>query len=325
MEAFAEGIACLAREHAYELVLPGTDQALLALSRHRDRFEGPIELALPEHEAVRRALDRAALAQAAQEAGIPVCAQRVCEGPEAGLAAARELGYPAMVKPLQVVSADGDAARRAWSLRADDEQELVAAAGMLGPRFIVQAHEQGAVVSFGGVLAGGELLGAAVSRYMRTWRPRAGNVAFSETIVPAPGLEDTVARLVGGLGWEGIFELELIERPDGTYGPIDLNPRIYGSLALAIRAEANLPALWARWTLGERPQRALARPGVRYRWESADLRHALWQLGHGRLGAALGALRPHRSVAHAYFRVGDPMPFLVRMGASLADLARPGA
>jgi predicted ATP-grasp superfamily ATP-dependent carboligase len=315
--AFAEAVARIASEHAYDLILPGSDAASVALSQHKDRFEAG--LGLPDAEGVERAMNRQAIAEAAAQAGIPVAEQRLCDGIEAGLEAARELGYPVMVKPLQVVSSEGDVTRRGWSLRAAGDDDLRAAVEMLGSRYVVQAYELGPVVSFGGLMAGGELLGVAVSRYLRTWEPKAGNVAFSETIAPPPGLDDAVGRLVGELGWEGIFELELIERADGSYGPIDFNPRIYGSLALAVRAGANLPVMWARRMLGESPQRAVARPRVRYRWEFADGRHALWQLRRGRLGAALAVLRPRRSVAHAYFRARDPMPFLARLAISIAD------
>jgi carbamoylphosphate synthase large subunit len=47
-----------------------------------------------------------------------------------------------------------------------------------------------------------------------------------------------VSELVGHLGWQGISELELLERRDRELLPIDFNPRVYGSLALANKAGA---------------------------------------------------------------------------------------
>jgi predicted ATP-grasp superfamily ATP-dependent carboligase len=138
-------------------------------------------------------------------------------------------------------------------------------------------------------------------------------VCFSETIPRPPGLVERVEALTTELGWEGMFELELMEHPNGSFGAIDFNPRAYGSLALAVAAGVPLPALWCSWVLGERVEPMQARPGVRYRWEDADLRYLRWQLWARDLDRALRVMRPHRGVVHAYFRFSDPAPSLARM------------
>ena len=92
-----------------------------------------------------------------------------------------------------------------------------------------------------------------------------------------------------------------------------MNPRPYGSLALAIGAGANLPALWCRHVLGDDPGPAAGAPGVFYRWTDADLRHGLWKLRAGNPAAAAGVLRPRRRVVHAFGRRSDPGPAVARM------------
>ena len=132
-----------------------------------------------------------------------------------------------------------------------------------------------------------------------------------------------VQALLTGIGWEGIFELELIHTEDERFIPIDLNPRPYGSMALAVAAGAPLPAIWCEWVAGGDPQPARAQPGHRYRWEDADMRNGLWQLRHGNLRAAAAAARPRRRVTHAYLRIADPLPLLVR-GLNMAHLPARG-
>jgi predicted ATP-grasp superfamily ATP-dependent carboligase len=216
-----------------------------------------------------------------------------------------------LIKPQQTVVENNGALCRWASVFADAPEVVAAAVVRFGPS-IVQALVRGHVVSCGGVAAGGRLLACVVSRYRRTWPPQSGNVCFSETISRPPGLVERVEALVVELGWEGMFELELMEYPDGSFGAIDFNPRAYGSLALAVAAGVPLPALWCGWLLGQRLGPIQARPGVRYRWEDADLRHLRWQLRARGLGRALRVMRPHRGVAHAYFRLSDPAPSLVR-------------
>ncbi len=217
------------------------------------------------------------------------------------------------MKSTRAVASAGDGrfVRPPTALVAD-ERELAAAQEPLG-RCIVQQRVDGRIVSYAAVATDGGLRGAVVSRYVRTWPPAAGSVSFSETIAAPPELHRRVAALIEALGWRGIFELELIERPDGGLGAIDLNPRPYGSMALAVAAGSPLPAIWCATVLGRPVPSAEARIGVRYRWEDADVRSLLARARSGETAAALAGLRPRHGVAHAYFQRTDPLPGFTRL------------
>ena len=107
----------------------------------------------------------------------------------------------------------------------------------------------------------------ALARYERTWPPRAGNAGCATTEPLPPGLVRSTQALLAGLGWQGLFELELIGTPDGEWVPVDLDPRPFGSLALASAGGAPLAVAWCRVLLGERPAPAVARPVFAIRWE----------------------------------------------------------
>jgi len=157
----------------------------------------------------------------------------------------------------------------------------------------------------------------SVTRYDRIWPAEAGNACFSRSVQVPAGLAGQVQEFCAELGWQGIFQLELIQGTDSELRTIDFNPRPYGSLGLAVDAGAPLPQIWADALLGHAPDWRVARPGVRYRWEDADLRHVLWQLRNGDRRAALAAASPRRSVSHAYVSARDPLPALVRAGELL--------
>ena len=178
----------------------------------------------------------------------------------------------------------------------------------------------GTVHSCAGVRWGGRIVALALARYVRTWPPDAGNAAFAETVSVPPGLGDRVDALLDAVGWEGIFELELLKTADGRFVAIDLNPRPYGSLALAIRAGADLPAVWASCLRGAPPPPVTAAAGVRYRWEDAELRGLAHELRHGRLRTAAAITRPRRGTVHPHLSWEDPGPMVVR-GAVLARAA----
>ena len=311
-EAFVEGIRRVASPGSYAVLIPGSDASLDVLSRARERIEPHVSMGLPPHSVVTASLSKLAVAEAARGAELAAPETAVCETAEEAVAAAERMGFPVLLKPISSLIDVAGVPMRVGSVRVGNPEALAALAPSYGSPCLIERTEQGSIVSFAGVLAEGQLLGTAVSRYVRTWYPNAGNVCASESIEVDPTLTQRVIRLLEALEWHGIFELELIQRPDGSYAALDLNPRLYGSVALAVAAGANLPALWSRWLLGERPAPAIARPGVRYRWEDADLRHALSLARDGRAGKAAAILMPRRGTTHPYFVRSDPGPLLAR-------------
>jgi predicted ATP-grasp superfamily ATP-dependent carboligase len=310
---FLEELERELRHRSYDVLLPGSDRALLAISRAGDRLEEFARIGLPSCAVVRRTLDRESMAQAAENAGLLAAESVACQGLDDALTAAERLGFPIILKSPEAASDGGHAvASLLRTMRVSSEEELIESITDVRQPFLLQRAAQGEVLSFGGVIAEGRLLGVAVSRYLRTWRPEAGNATFAETIAPPDGLAERVERLLGELGWQGIFELELIRTADGDLTPIDLNPRVYGSMTIAAAAGAPLAVLWCDWLLGRKSSPATARAGQRYRWEDGDLAHLGSQLRRRRYRAALAVVRPRRHVTHAQAQLADPLPFLAR-------------
>jgi predicted ATP-grasp superfamily ATP-dependent carboligase len=294
----------------YAALVAGSDASLLSLSRARERLARYVLPAFPDVGVVEKIVDKLTLASAAARVGLDSPPMIACRGVTDALCAAREWGFPVIVKPVRSVIESGEARRQLGAASIADEIAMQAAVRATGERCLVQRSEAGTVVSFAGVFADGRLIGEAFSRYCRTWKPEAGNVSFSETSEPPPELREQVIALVRELGWQGLFELELIDRDVGGYAAIDFNPRAYGSLALAIRAGANLQAVWCEHVLGRDPAPVRARSRVRYRWEEGDARYALRQLQLGNLSTAAAVMRVRRRVVHAMFELTDPGPFL---------------
>jgi predicted ATP-grasp superfamily ATP-dependent carboligase len=309
---FAAGLEERLSRGDYAALIAGSDASLLAISEHRARLEPLTRLGLPPPEAVQRSVDKVLLLQAAASAGLAAPPSRSCAERSEAAAAAAELGYPVVVKPARSFLRSGDGLRQQRVTVADDQPALEEAVRSYTPPFIVQRFEQARFVSSTGVIADGRLLALTTSRVSRLWPPTVGMHTFSETIAPSPRLADDIRALLGELGWEGIFQLQMFERSDGRLSVIDLNPRLFASMTLDQSAGANLAAIWCDWLLGGRPKPVMARAGYRYRWEEGELCHLAWQVRRARFRAAAAVLVPHRRVAHAWFRVGDPAPLLAR-------------
>jgi hypothetical protein len=122
-----------------------------------------------------------------------------------------------------------------------------------------------------------------------------------------------VENLIRALGWQGIFELELVRHQGTRFAAIDFNPRLFGSLELITTAGAPLAVAWCDWVLGLGRAESEAQPGYHYRWEDSEARNLWWRLRRGRIRSALGVLRPQRPVARSFFRPSDPAPLAARI------------
>lgn len=322
VQAFVDQLGELLRSGRYDALIPGSDASLIAISEHREGLERSTHLGLPSRDAVRRSVDKLVLVEAATAVGLATPTSRPCADlPEAEEAAA-ELGFPVVLKPLQsFVPVNGGLQQRSVALVADRE-ELAATVPEFPSPFIVQRFEDAQFLSCSGVVADGRLLALTTSRVLRLWPPIAGMHAYAETVAAPDGLAERAQALLASLGWQGIFQLQLLELADGRLAVIDLNPRVFASIALDVDAGANLAAVWCDWLLGRDPAPVRARPAMRYRWEEGDLCHFAWQVRRRRLRAAASVLLPHRRVTHSWFRANDPGPLLVR-GLNLVVGRRP--
>lgn len=311
-DAFVEGLAEIVSGEPHAVLLPATDAALLAVSSRRERLEPLVRLGLPPHSAVDASTDKIRLSEAARAAGVDAPETVVCETPADGERAAARIGYPVVIKPRRTAFEAAGRVRQRGSALVTSPADFAAKVDGFGTPYLIQRAERGQVWSAAGLRTGDGVVGFAVARYLRTYPPEAGNVAFAETVEPPAGLREGTDALLAVLGWQGIFEVELIRDDAGRFHAIDLNPRLYGSLALASRAGAPLARLFCDWVLGRPITPVTARSGVRYRWEDADFKYALAQLRRRRFRAAAEALRPRRSVTHAHFRIADPAPLAAR-------------
>jgi predicted ATP-grasp superfamily ATP-dependent carboligase len=310
--ALAEVLRAELERDRYVAMIPGSEQALRAVSRHREYLEPLTRLGLPDESAIERALDKHLQLEEAARHGLDAPASRIAATPSELTTCAEQVGYPLMLKPARSVHV-GSAWRQQQSVIVRSPADLAAASANLAPPYTLQRfHEGSPVIEVGGVIDGGELLASAVARYARTWPWAAGSASASITIEPPHGLVERSRGLLRAIGWRGIFDLEFVELPDGSHATIDLNPRVYGSMALTIAAGANLPAIWVSTLQGNRPPPVVARPGVRYRWEEGEVRAVLRAALRGRIGELLGVVRPRRHTVWALARPTDPGPLLAR-------------
>jgi predicted ATP-grasp superfamily ATP-dependent carboligase len=304
-EHYVAELAAAAQRIGAAAVLPGTDRSLLALAGHDDAF-GATTLGVPDLATVRAATDKSALAELAARAGLatpPTVA--VAAGDRDAI---RGLSLPAIVKAPRI---GAGAAVAAPARRVQTPAELERALEQPGGGdMLVQPYISGWLGAVAGVAWRGELVCAVHQRSLRIYPPEAGISAFAETVARDAELERGVGALLSELRWSGLFQAQFLHPADGEAYLIDLNPRAYGSLALAIAAGANLPAIWAQLLLGGQPSTADYRAGVGFRSEERDAGALAAAIGRRDWAAVRDTLAPRRGTAYAVFSLRDPLPFL---------------
>lgn len=309
-DAFVDAIERILERGSYAGAIAATEASLLALSQGRQRLERLVRLGLPPHEVVVRSLDKISLAELAAATGAPTPPGIVCDSAAAGVAALRELGLPAVVKPATSLVRTTAAVWRQEARIVTSESEFVRTHRRFGSRFIVQRLQPGARVwSCSGLALDGRARALTAVSYIRTWPPHAGSASYAMTVGPFDGMPERVEALLNAIGWEGLFELEFLESGADLF-TLDFNPRLHGWFALSLHAGADPLRPWCEWLLdGEvSDELVVAAPGVSYRWEEGELGTALWLLRRGRLGAALSVARPQRGAVHAIYDASDPAP-----------------
>lgn len=113
----------------------------------------------------------------------------------------------------------------------------------------------------------GECIAAFAHERLQQY-PNSGGPSTDRYSIHEPELVEMSIRLLKHLQWRGIAMVEWKIHPaDGKPRLMEINPRFWGSLELAVRSGVDFPALYARAALGESLLPALQYPaGVRCRW-----------------------------------------------------------
>jgi predicted ATP-grasp superfamily ATP-dependent carboligase len=311
---FVAAVAEAAGDLGARAILPGTDKDLLAFADNRKLVPAHIAVGVPDPATVRTAIDKSKLFELASSAGLGA-PPTVYFARNDAKAVSAELGFPLVVKPRTSESprADGTLRHVSAIVVHHPEQLDAAIAKLPGKLWLAQPHLGGSLYAVCGLAWRGQVVCTEHQLASRIWPRMGGNSAYARTVPRDEELDAGVQTLIEMVEWEGIFQMQFIRRGEVSY-LIDLNPRMYGSLSLAVAAGLNLPALWVSLLLGETPTMPEYRVGVRYREEENDVRALAWLLAHGRIRETLTGLLPHSSTVHAVFSPRDPGPVLTTLG-----------
>ncbi len=318
----ARWAACLeekARELDVDWVLPVTEVAIG--TAFAEGLDARLDLVCPSRDAYEAAIDKHLLLEQGARAGLAAPRGRLVERPDQLEALPDDFAYPVVLKPRRSrilrdgrwVTCDVQIVRDADAFAAAVRSPAMSGGALLqdlvpgfGEAVFVGAHE-------------GEVLAAFAHRRLREKPPSGGVSVLRESIAPDPVLLEGSRRLVEELRYTGVAMVEFRRSPDGTAYLMEINPRLWGSVQLAIDAGIDFPAIQLALHRGEPVASASATLGVRCRWLLGDLDHMLICLrrAHERRATGRGRGRVVGDFVRGFFdgsrnevcRRGDLRPF----------------
>ncbi|HEY1833848.1 MAG TPA: ATP-grasp domain-containing protein [Solirubrobacteraceae bacterium] len=264
-DAFLESLEQAVRASASEVVFVTWEAAVAVVSARREELSCAVGYG--PHEGVMTVMDKSRLSSTAGLCGVEVPRSGTLEEALDGRLGQRVVVKPALQSELsgaaQIFEDPGSAVAHARSIEA------------AGGRALLQEVADGRLVALTLVAGSEGIVSIAQQIAEHSWPQPAGVTARGLTVAVDPELRARVQQLLLHVGWQGLAQLQFIATDDGRHLLIDFNPRLYGSLALAVRAGANHPDAFARLATGRPVQPSEGRAGARYQWFSRDLRASL--------------------------------------------------
>lgn len=317
-----EALVALARRLGGGLLVPASDEAVVALARNRARLSRHAKVAAPPWDVVRNFIEKRRTYALAEKAGVPAPRTVVPRSVAEARAAAAELGYPLLVKPSQS-HLFYERFRRKMVVVPDPRAlvDRLEEAWEAGLEVVLQELVPGddtEVVNYNAYLVDGRPVAEFTARQLRKAPPHLGSprVVRSERIDAVIGPGRAMLRAIGLQTGFACSEFKRDPR-DGRYRIVDVNGRHNLSGILAVRCGVSFPLIQYRHlVLGEVPRRPPSfQEGVYWTDVVRDVGYGLRYLLHERL-APWTWLAPYLGPGcDAILDRRDLRPFLVRCGS----------
>jgi predicted ATP-grasp superfamily ATP-dependent carboligase len=253
-KAFVDNIAEVVQRHAIDVVLPIADASTRALAKHRDLLPDECAIPVADWPAFEIAAFKPRTFEFASEQGLEV--PRVYEDKS-----------DVDVFPVVVKHSFGTGRLRYVNSRAELTNVDTSNA-------VMQEYIPGAGYGFFALFEHGRERAIFMHRRIREYPITGGASSAAESIYD-PVLRDLGLRLLRALHWHGVAMVEFKkDRRDGVYKLMEVNPKFWGSLDLAIVSGVDFPWLVTQMALGQLDETVLTyRRAVRFQWVWDDLKH----------------------------------------------------
>lgn len=265
-EEYTGQLLNIAKKEHIDVILPLSDEELLAFSKNKSDFEKEgIIAACSKYETVETATDKATMLQFLEKRGVPVPEYQIPHSIHELETAVKNLGYPE--KPVVFKPRRSRGARGFWLLRADLDKRYA----ILSSRerqeitldWLLEALDDGK--PFPEVLVEEYLPGEDFNVDVLAWRGESLHIIPNQRLVPNAGpvqvglvkedkkVRDMVEKVVEVFGFDYYVNVELAyaESPKSLPLVYEINPRVSAPILVNKAAGVNLLKLGIKMVLGQ--------------------------------------------------------------------------
>jgi predicted ATP-grasp superfamily ATP-dependent carboligase len=255
-EGFLSAILRTVEAEQIDVILPIGGETTRALSRHKERVERYAAVPVADWTAMEIASNKRRTMDMAAHLGVPI--------PKTYRAIDEVAEFPVVVK--EVHGSGG-----VHYVNSEDQLRALPTDAS-----VIQEYVPGEGFGFFALFVGGEEQAIFMHRRIREYPVTGGASTAAESFYD-PVLRDLGLRLLRGLRWHGVAMVEFKrDRRDGEYKLMEINPKFWGSLDLAIACGVEFPWLAVEAAVGRDIEPVMTYPtGVRFRWVLDDFMRTL--------------------------------------------------
>ena len=307
-------------QHAVRMLLPMEDETVHLLSCHRTRFSRLTYLPIPSTDQLEAARDKAHVITVAKQLGIPVPKTWLINDLSEIDRIKDTLPFPVVIKPKISSGAVG-------VVYPKDKDEFKKQYLSIHRRFpfpMIQETIPREGAGYGASFLMDEatrVKAVFVHKRLREY-PVSGGASTLRVSVRNDEIYEMALSLLKALNWYGVAMVEFkVDPRDGRPKLMEINPRFWGSLALAIHAGVNFPYLLYRMALKDNFKPVTTyRLGVKCRWLlPGDLLHFIFNPKRSQLMNQFFRFRAE-NMYYDILSLKDPMPSIMKVLTPLTFL-----
>jgi protein-tyrosine-phosphatase/predicted ATP-grasp superfamily ATP-dependent carboligase len=227
-----------------DLIIPCTENSLQAFLQLPEDHRLRRIAVLPSNHSLQIALDKNLTREHAHGLGVPVPHTVLMRSLSDAVTPTK---FPVVLKPVRSKLAEGEQLKTFEPAIVQDEAAWKSVLLDWLPRMTVlqQEYVPGWGVGIEMLYRDGKRAWYFAHERIHEWPLSGGASTYRKAIEPPAEMLAGSTRLLDSLAWHGVAMVEFKKSQDGSYALMELNPRLWGSLALSIDAGVNFPlGLW---------------------------------------------------------------------------------
>jgi predicted ATP-grasp superfamily ATP-dependent carboligase len=238
-----------------------------------------------------------------------------------------------VVKPLQSWVWNNQHGRRLASKLVttyDEARSVVEELTHLGVKVVLQQYLSGKRESISFLYEDGQFYARCAQWHKRSQPPLGGQSVLRQSIALPPDINEQAELLVREIDLDGCSEVEFRRDADGHPYLMEINPRLWASTELAVRAGVDFPYLLYQWASGEKMDEVNSyRVGGWLRYLRADITTTVSALEHRDRPEMSSPLKTildfctsfFLPAAYDYVNLRDPLPAVRATAGGVSELA----